>query len=43
MDVVKTRVQSKDFDNPMTGLGMVKDMVRKEGFGAFFKGFTPKV
>jgi len=43
MDVVKTRVQNKNFDKPEAGFTILKNMVKQEGIGAFFKGFTPKM
>ena len=43
MDVIKTRIQNKNFENPETGLQILRHMVRDEGFTAFFKGLTPKI
>jgi len=43
MDVIKTRIQNKNFENPETGAQILKNMIRNEGFGAFFKGLTPKI
>ncbi|RKP26895.1 mitochondrial carrier domain-containing protein [Syncephalis pseudoplumigaleata] len=43
LDVVKTRIQNRNFDSPESGMKIVRDMVRKEGMGAFFKGLVPKV
>jgi len=43
MDVIKTRIQNKNFENPETGLQILKNMIRNEGFTAFFKGLTPKI
>ncbi|ORX83956.1 mitochondrial carrier [Basidiobolus meristosporus CBS 931.73] len=43
LDVVKTRIQNKPFDAPESGVSIIKNMVKKEGFGAFFKGLTPKI
>lgn len=43
MDVVKTRVQNRAFDNPETGLSVVRNIVRSEGLGSFYKGFIPKM
>lgn len=42
LDVIKTRVQSRDFDRPESGIKILKEMVQKEGVGAFTKGITPK-
>lgn len=43
LDVVKTRIQNRDFNNPQSGFKIVSDMARKEGFTSFFKGLTPKL
>lgn len=42
MDVIKTRIQKND-GTGRTGAQIVSDLVRKEGFSAFFKGVTPKI
>jgi hypothetical protein len=43
MDVVKTRIQNKDFGAKHSGLTILAEIVREEGPTAFFKGLTPKV
>jgi hypothetical protein len=43
MDVIKTRIQNKNFENPETGLQILKNTIRNEGITAFFKGLTPKI
>mmetsp|Transcript_14370 Transcript_14370/g.17753 ORF Transcript_14370/g.17753 Transcript_14370/m.17753 type:complete len:313 (+) Transcript_14370:382-1320(+) len=43
LDVIKTRIQNKPFDAPESGVQIVRNLIRKEGFGAFFKGLTPKI
>lgn len=43
MDVVKTRIQNKDFNNATSGATIIAQIMKEEGFGAFFKGLTPKV
>ena len=43
MDVVKTRIQNKDFSNATSGATIIAQIMKEEGFGAFFKGLTPKV
>jgi hypothetical protein len=43
LDVVKTRIQNKNFDNPMSGGQILRDMIKNEGITSFFKGLTPKV
>lgn len=42
LDVVKTRIQSGAFGD-QGGIKIMKNIAKKEGFGAFFKGATPKV
>ncbi|KAG0172008.1 hypothetical protein DFQ28_003014 [Apophysomyces sp. BC1034] len=43
LDVVKTRIQNRNFENPESGINIIKDLIKKEGFGGFFKGLTPKI
>jgi len=43
LDVVKTRIQNANFNTNVSGVAVIRDMVRTEGVGAFFKGLTPKV
>lgn len=43
LDVVKTRIQNRNFDNPESGFSILLKMARIEGFSAFFKGLTPKL
>ncbi|KAK9710780.1 high copy suppressor of abf2 [Basidiobolus ranarum] len=43
LDVVKTRIQNKPFDAPESGVSIIKNMVKNEGLGSFFKGLTPKI
>ncbi|KAG9064392.1 Mitochondrial GTP/GDP carrier protein 1 [Linnemannia hyalina] len=43
LDVVKTRIQNRHFDNPESGMNIIRNMIRHEGFGAFFKGLLPKI
>ncbi|KAJ1646873.1 high copy suppressor of abf2 [Coemansia erecta] len=43
MDVIKTRIQARSFDSPESGMTILRRMVQQEGFGAFFKGLTPKI
>ncbi|KAL3895002.1 MAG: hypothetical protein SGCHY_004952 [Lobulomycetales sp.] len=42
LDVVKTRIQAGRRGGD-TGLQIVRDMIRKEGFSSFFKGLSPKI
>jgi len=43
MDVIKTRIQNKDFSSKINGRKIFFDIIRNEGFGAFFKGIAPKI
>lgn len=43
LDVVKTRIQNVNFENKMSGVTVVKELMKHEGPGALFKGLTPKV
>jgi len=43
MDVVKTRIQNKDFGASHSGARVIADILKTEGPSAFFKGLTPKV
>jgi hypothetical protein len=43
LDVIKTRIQNKNFDNPESGFRIVSNMMKNEGFTSFFKGLTPKL
>ncbi|KAI9312494.1 mitochondrial carrier domain-containing protein [Dichotomocladium elegans] len=43
LDVVKTRIQNRNFDNPESGVNIIKDLVKREGLSGFFKGLTPKI
>ncbi|KAK4687451.1 hypothetical protein P7C73_g2666, partial [Tremellales sp. Uapishka_1] len=43
LDVVKTRIQNANFNSKVGGMTIIRDMVRTEGMGAFFKGLTPKI
>lgn len=43
LDVIKTRIQNRHFDNPESGFKILRDMARNEGFSAFFKGLVPKL
>ncbi|KAJ6455977.1 mitochondrial carrier domain-containing protein [Mycena vitilis] len=43
LDTVKTRIQNANFESKVPGLTVVRDLVRNEGVGAFFKGLTPKI
>ncbi|KAI9859234.1 MAG: hypothetical protein M1813_007008 [Trichoglossum hirsutum] len=43
LDVIKTRIQNKNFENPESGFRIVRNMMRNEGMMSFFKGLTPKL
>lgn len=43
LDVIKTRIQNRNFDNPESGFTILKSMAKNEGFTSFFKGLTPKL
>lgn len=43
LDVVKTRIQNAHFESKEGGMTIIRNMVKQEGVGAFFKGLTPKV
>lgn len=43
LDVIKTRIQNKDFSSAESGFKIVKNTLKNEGITAFFKGLTPKL
>ncbi|GAB9465644.1 hypothetical protein Gpo141_00003044 [Globisporangium polare] len=43
LDVIKTRVQSRPFDSPESGVTVIKNLLKNEGPGALFKGLVPKL
>lgn len=43
LDVIKTRIQNRNFDDPRGGMKIIGDMMKNEGFTSFFKGLTPKM
>jgi len=43
LDTIKTRIQNANFERKVSGVVVVKDLLRDEGPTAFFKGLTPKV
>jgi len=43
LDVIKTRLQNKAFDDKRSGLRVVSELIKEEGVHAFFKGLTPKI
>lgn len=43
LDVIKTRIQNKNFEAKESGMKILKDMALKEGPTSFFKGLIPKL
>lgn len=43
LDVIKTRIQNKNFESKESGVTILKNMAKNEGFSAFFKGLVPKL
>ena len=43
LDVIKTRIQNRNFDAPESGFRIVGSMLKNEGLTSFFKGLTPKL
>ncbi|KAL2257979.1 hypothetical protein VTK26DRAFT_8885 [Humicola hyalothermophila] len=43
LDVIKTRIQNRNFENPESGFRILANMARNEGPSAFFKGLVPKL
>ena len=42
LDTIKTRIQNANFEHKVSGMTVVKELVKNEGPGALFKGLTPK-
>ena len=43
LDVIKTRIQNQNFESKVGGMTVIRELIKNEGFSAFFKGLTPKV
>ncbi|KAI9787358.1 MAG: hypothetical protein M1816_007644 [Peltula sp. TS41687] len=43
LDVIKTRIQNRNFESPESGFRIVSSMARNEGLMSFFKGLVPKL
>ncbi|KAH8107639.1 mitochondrial carrier domain-containing protein [Cristinia sonorae] len=43
LDTVKTRIQNANFESKVSGMTVVRELIRNEGAGALFKGLTPKI
>ncbi|KAI1325640.1 mitochondrial carrier domain-containing protein [Xylariaceae sp. FL0255] len=43
LDVIKTRIQNRNFENPESGFRILSNMAKHEGISSFFKGLVPKL
>lgn len=43
LDVVKTRIQNRNFEDAQSGIKIISNMMKHEGPSAFFKGLVPKL
>lgn len=43
LDTIKTRIQNANFEQKVSGVTVIKDLIKNEGPGALFKGLTPKI
>ncbi|KAI9661405.1 MAG: hypothetical protein M1831_003138 [Alyxoria varia] len=43
LDVIKTRIQNRNFEVKESGFRIVANMAKHEGFTSYFKGLTPKL
>ena len=43
LDTIKTRIQNANFEHKVSGMTVVRDLIKDEGATALFKGLTPKV
>ncbi|KAI1745698.1 putative YHM1 [Xylaria scruposa] len=43
LDVIKTRIQNRNFENPESGFRILSNMAKNEGPSSFFKGLVPKL
>lgn len=43
LDVIKTRIQNRNFENPESGFRILSNMAKNEGMSSFFKGLVPKL
>ncbi|THH27772.1 hypothetical protein EUX98_g6418 [Antrodiella citrinella] len=43
LDTIKTRIQNANFESKVSGMSVVRELVRNEGPAALFKGLTPKI
>lgn len=43
LDTIKTRIQNANFESKVSGVTVVRELLKNEGPMALFKGLTPKV
>lgn len=43
LDTIKTRIQNANFESKVSGMTVIRELVRNEGPTALFKGLTPKI
>ncbi|KAK7692116.1 Mitochondrial GTP/GDP carrier protein 1 [Cerrena zonata] len=43
LDTIKTRIQNANFEQKVSGVSVIKELVKNEGASALFKGLTPKI
>ncbi|EPS97208.1 hypothetical protein FOMPIDRAFT_1025127 [Fomitopsis schrenkii] len=43
LDTIKTRIQNANFESKVSGVTVIKELVKNEGPAALFKGLTPKI
>ncbi|KAI0820090.1 mitochondrial carrier [Trametes gibbosa] len=43
LDTIKTRIQNANFESKVSGVTVIKELLKNEGPGALFKGLTPKI
>lgn len=43
LDVIKTRIQNKPFNSTESGLTILRNLIKNEGFSALFRGLSPKI
>ena len=43
LDVIKTRVQSRPYNSPESGMTIIRNLIKQEGGSALFKGLVPKL
>ncbi|KAL1746492.1 mitochondrial carrier protein [Schizophyllum fasciatum] len=43
LDTIKTRIQNANFESKVSGVTVIKDLLKEEGASALFKGLTPKI